>query len=391
MKIILNKLIGISALLLVIAIPLNAQHNISLKVKSFRPLSPTDTIYAAGNFNNWDPAKTPLLFSAADSSWQLHLKNVKDDVYQFKFTTGSWDKVEVTVKGMDIENHVIQLSSDTILNYQIAAWKDDFAAVSKKHTASAQVSIIDTAFYLPQLNRKRRIWIYLPLNYATSKKHYPVLYMQDGQNLFDAFTSGYGEWGIDELLDSMQQQSNNACIVVGIDNGPKRLNEYNPYDNEKFGKGEGKEYVDFLVKTLKPFIDRKYRTKASKENTLIGGSSMGGLISYYAALTQPEVFGKAGIFSPSFWIAPQILALTDSLSKKLNGKLFFYIGEMEGKQYEQDMINVIDKLGSNSSTIIYSVVDPYGNHNEQAWKKWFPEFYKWMMADWKNYIIRQDD
>lgn len=391
MKIILNKLIGISALLLVIAIPLNAQHNISLKVKSFSRLSPTDTIYAAGNFNNWDPAKTPLLFSAADSSWQLHLKNVKDDVYQFKFTTGSWDKVEVTVKGMDIENHVIQLSSDTILNYHIAAWKDDFAAVSKKHTASAQVSIIDTAFYLPQLNRKRRIWIYLPLNYATSKKHYPVLYMQDGQNLFDAFTSGYGEWGIDELLDSMQQQSNNACIVVGIDNGPKRLNEYNPYDNEKFGKGEGKEYVDFLVKTLKPFIDRKYRTKASKENTLIGGSSMGGLISYYAALTQPEVFGKAGIFSPSFWIAPQILALTDSLSKKLNGKLFFYIGEMEGQQYEQDMINVMDKLGSNSSTIIYSAVDPYGNHNEQAWKKWFPEFYKWMMADWKNYIIRQDD
>ena len=64
---------------------------------------------------------------------------------------------------------------------------------------------------------------------------------------------------------------------------------------------------------------------------------------------------------------------------------------MEGKQYEQDMINVMDKLGSNSSTIIYSAVDPYGNHNEQAWKKWFPEFYKWMMADWKNYIIRQDD
>ena len=391
MKTILNKVTGLSVLLLVTVISVYAQHNISLKIKLSKPLSLTDTIYAAGNFNNWDPAKTALLFSASDSTWQLNLKNVKGEVYQFKFTRGSWDKVEVTVKGMDIENHVIQLSSDTILNYHIAAWKDDFAVATKKHTASAQVSIIDTAFYLPQLNRKRRIWIYLPDDYEKSKKHYPVLYMQDGQNLFDAFTSGYGEWGIDELLDSMQKQSNNSCIVVGIDNGPKRLNEYNPYDNEKFGKGEGKEYVDFLVKTLKPFIDRNYRTKTGKENTLIAGSSMGGLISYYAALTQPEVFGKAGIFSPSFWIAPQILALTDSLSNKLNGKLFFYIGRLEGQQYEQDMINVMDKLGSNSSTIIYSAVDPYGNHNEQAWKKWFPEFYKWMMADWKNYIIRQDD
>lgn len=391
MKIILNKLAVVAAVSLFIGVSAMAQHNIHLKVKSLTPTHLLDSIFVAGNFNSWDPAKTNLLFSAADSSWNFYLSNVKDDVVEFKFTRGSWDKAEAAANGGDIQNHIIKLTTDTILNYSIAAWKDDFAPVAKKHTASSHVSIIDTAFYLPQLKRKRRIWIYLPNDYAKSTKHYPVLYMQDGQNIFDEFTAGYGEWGIDEWLDSTQKKNKNACIVIGIDNGAKRLNEYNPYDNEKSGKGEGKEYVDFLVKTLKPFIDSKYRTLPGKENTVIAGSSMGGLISYYAALAYPGVFGKAGIFSPSFWIAPQIFSLTDSAGSKLNGKLFFYIGQLEGQQYEADMRNVMDKLGSNSGTIIYAAIDPYGSHNELAWRKWFPEFYRWIMADWTNYIIKQND
>ena len=81
-----------------------------------------------------------------------------------------------------------------------------------------------------------------------------------------------------------------ASIVVGIDNGPNRLTEYNPFDNDKFGKGQGDAYIDFLVNTLKPFIDRTYRTMASKEHTIIAGSSMGGFISYYAALKYPNQF-----------------------------------------------------------------------------------------------------
>ena len=390
MKSIVNKLVISTILLFFIYLPGIAQPTIHLKVKSLSPSHLSDSIFVAGNFNNWDASKTSLTFSVADSSWNGFLKKGKEDVVEFKFTRGSWDKVEVAPKGEDIPNHIILTSVDTIVNYNIAAWKDDFTAAAKKHTLSSHVSIVDTAFYLPQLNRKRRIWIYLPEGYASSKKHYPVLYMQDGQNLFDEFTSGFGEWGVDEWLDSMQQKNKNACIVVGIDNGAKRLNEYNPYDNEKFGKEEGKEYVDFLVKTLKPFIDHKYRTLANKENTVIAGSSLGGLISYYAMLVHPDVFGKAGIFSPSFWIAPDILSLTDSVSYKLNGKLFFYIGELEGQQYVQDMINVMDKLGSNTKAIIYSAIDPNGSHNEQAWRKWFPEFYKWIMADWTNYVIKQD-
>jgi predicted alpha/beta superfamily hydrolase len=250
---------------------------------------------------------------------------------------------------------------------------------------------------MPQLNRSRRIWIYLPQDYYASKKHYPVMYLHDGQNLFDDAITAYGnEWGVDECLDSLIAKGKTACIVIGIDNGgDTRMSEYNPYaftwKNDKQSKtfsAEGDAYLDFLTQTLKPFIDKKYRTLSSKENTIIAGSSMGGLISYYAVLKYPDVFGKAGVFSPAFWTAPSIKMLTDSVAKKINAKFFFYCGAKESEGMVAAMNEVAEKLGSNSHAMIYSVVDADGEHNERSWRKWFAEFYGWMMADGYNNVIR---
>jgi predicted alpha/beta superfamily hydrolase len=196
-----------------------------------------------------------------------------------------------------------------------------------QHTVSKNVTVIDTAFFIPQLKRTRRVWIYLPESYNASRlKKYPVLYMHDGQNVFDEATSFAGEWGVDEALDSLTEKTK-ECIVVAVDNGgDKRMNEYNPYDHKKFGKGEGDKYVDFLVKTLKPFIDKKYRTLKDRPNTFIAGSSMGGLISLYAVLKYPKIFGGAGVFSPAFWVAP---ALYNEIKKKtgaVNAKVYFMAG-----------------------------------------------------------------
>ena len=368
-----------------------AQHTIHFSVKNNASSHRADTVFIAGNFNNWNPAATAMVYSEANKKWELTLQNIREKQLEFKFTRGSWPSVEAGLNGAEVGNHIVQLSADTSLTFNIDYWRDDFAVAEKKHTASPNVSIVDSAFYIPQLNTKRRIWVYLPEGYSNSKKHYPVLYMHDGQNLFDEFTAGFGEWGVDECLDSLQKQQKKACIVIGIDNGPERLREYNPFDNDKYGKEEGVEYTEFLVNTLKPYIDHHYRTLTQASNTMIAGSSMGGLISYYAALKYPDVFGKAGIFSPSFWIAPQMLALTDSLSSKLNSKLFFYMGGMEGENALQDMKNITDKLAENSQTLIYAKTDPDGSHNEQAWRKWFPEFYKWMMSDWTNYVIDPED
>ena len=178
-----------------------------------------------------------------------------------------------------------------------------------------------------------------------------------------------------------------ATIVVSIDNGPKRVNEYNPYDNTEYGQGEGEEYVSFLVETLKPYVDKHFRTLPSKENTFIAGSSLGALISYYAMLRYPDVFGKGGFFSPAFWISPQINQLTDSLGSKINGQFFFYAGGSESETMIPYMQAIADKLGENSNALIYEMTDPAGKHNEQTWRKWFGEFYLWITGNGLSYQV----
>ena len=368
-----------------------AQYSVVFKLGKYPEKHNNDTAFLAGNFNNWNPANNAFRFLLTnENSFELIL-NLPAGHYAYKCTRGNWGKVECLANGKDVSDHSFQISADTTIEINIEAWRDDFAPVSKMHTAGKQVHVMDSAFFIPQLNRTRRIWIYLPEGYEKTKKEYPVMYMHDGQNIFDEYTAGFGEWGVDECLDSLIHAGKQACIVVGIDNGPKRLNEYNPFGFRDFGEGEGDGYLDFIVQTLKPFIDKKYRTLSSKENTIIAGSSMGGLISYYAMIKKPQIFGKAGIFSPAFWTAPAINSLTDSLAAKVNGKFFFYMGGQEGGSYINDMITIQELLGEKSAAMIYSVVDDEGMHNEKAWRKWFAEFYSWIMADGFNKVMKVDE
>jgi predicted alpha/beta superfamily hydrolase len=395
----MHSKIYIFFLLLCMSLHSFAQFTLRIAIPQTPSAHNTDDVFAAGNFNNWNPCDSNYLFKKENNVLVLQIKNLPAGNYQFKFTRGTWQKVESTITGTDVENKTVNLSADTVIQYTIDGWVDDFT-IAKKHTASLNVHILDTAFFIPQLNTTRRIWVYLPPGYKNGTKQYPVLYMHDGQNLFDEATSAFGEeWGVDECLDSLINKGKPACIVVGIDNGAAtRMNEYNPYEftykdstSSKIFLPQGNEYLQFLIQILKPFIDKKYRTLSSKENTIIAGSSMGGLISYYAALKYPDVFGKAGIFSPAFWTAPQIKTLTDSVTNKLTGKFFFYMGEKEGGSYVADMKEVAEKLGTNSSVMIYSVIDSEGKHNEKAWRKWFADFYNWVMADGYNNVIKLDE
>lgn len=356
------------------------QHALFIQINDIPGTHVADSIFIAGNFNNWNPGKKEYVFSKKDNTYFIQLKNIPKGIYEFKFTRGRWGNVECKSTGTDIENHLLNLSSDTVVQYSVEAWKDDFTAEPKPHTASPNVQVIDTAFFMPQLQTTRRIWIYLPEGYQSGNNRYPVMYMHDGQNIFDEFTAGFGEWGVDECLDTLIRNGKLPCIVVGIDNSPRRINEYNPYAFKQFGKGLGDKYVEFLVKNLKPFVDKKYRTKPGKNNTIIAGSSMGGLISYYAMLQYPNVFGKAGIFSPAFWTAKEINRLTALRSKELDGRLFFYMGKLEGNEYVKDMNKIVEQLQKYPGINIYTIIDPNGRHNEVAWRKWFPEFY--------NYIIK---
>ena len=285
-----------------LAVTGQAQFTVSFTINEL-PVSPsTDMVYLAGSFNNWNPQDEAFRLQKNErGKFFITVKGLLPGSYECKFTRGSWPATETDKDGMDIVNRSIIVDADTSLEFSIAGWKDGFIQ-KPVSTASAQVIIIDTAFPIPQLCRTRRIWVYLPKDYSISRKSYPVLYMHDGQNLFENATSYAGEWGIDETMDAFK----NACIVVGIDNGGVlRMNEYNP-NTSQFGKGEGRSYLAFIVENLKPFIDKTYRTLADSRHTYMAGSSMGGLISFYAGLYYPHVFGALGIFSPSFWIVPDI-------------------------------------------------------------------------------------
>ena len=143
-------------------------------------------------------------------------------------------------------------------------------------------------------------------------------------------------------------------------------------------RGEGDQYVDFIVKTLKPFIEKKYRVKKGREHTYIAGSSMGGLISLYAVLKYPDVFGGAGIFSPAFWIVPQLKSALAANGKKIKSKLYFYAGKLEGETMVPDMLSVFVQLHAVSKGEMVSVIRTDGRHNEAAWRREFPLFYKWL-------------
>jgi alpha-glucosidase len=185
-----------------------------------------------------------------------------------------------------------------------------------------------------------------------------------------------------------------ACIVVAVDHGgSKRINEYCPYDfNTRVGnastqgKGEGDQYIDFLAQTLKPFIDKNYRTLTDKSHTYVAGSSMGGIISMYAVLKYPEVFGGAGIFSPAFWVGPKIFDdIKDKGGKVENARLYFYAGEKEGDRMVPDMVKAHTEMMKVSKPVENFVltVDSNGMHNEPTWRKWFPRFYLWLIGDEK--------
>ncbi len=241
-------------------------------------------------------------------------------------------------------------------------------------SAGTGVRIADTAFAMPQLLRQRTIRVWLPEAYAHNRKKYPVLYMQDGQNIFDDSTSFAGEWGADEAMDSAKRQ----WIIVAVDNGAaKRMTEYNPNDQERFGKGEGRAYLDFLATTLKPYIDQHYRTRKGRRHTAVAGSSMGGLISYYAGIWYPGVFGKAGVFSPSFWITPEVEAQTRQVLSAGNraASLFFYAGGAESKEMVPDMKRISALFPQKRVRV---VVNETGKHNEAAWRNQLPAFIQWL-------------
>lgn len=349
------------------------------------------SLFISGDFEGWSGGKEEYQLKKKKDVYTITLPKELKKI-QFKFTMGSWESVECNAKGTSIDNrsYTFNQPNDT-LKIKIEGW-DHLFDNKTTTTATRNVSILAKDFEIPQLNRKRRVWVYVPPGYEKSNESYPVVYMHDGQNLFDANTSFSGEWSVDETLNKLFNENNLKLIVVGVDNGgEKRLDEYSPWIHKEYGGGEGDAYLEFIVNTLKPHIDKHYRTLLGKHNTAIIGSSMGGLISHYAGMKYPKIFGKIGVYSPAFWFAPEVNEFSRNNGNIKDSKIYFLAGGKEGSntrfeeinQTVKDMNSMVNTLKAQGfpSENIYSKVVPEGKHNEALWRTSFKETILWLFPE----------
>ena len=262
---------------------------------------------------------------------------------------------------------------------------------ARNSTRNSNVTILDDAMAMPSLGRTRRIWLYLPPNYQTSRRRYPVIYMQDGQNLFDRATSYAGEWQVDETLNRLAASGDRGALVVGIDNGGEnRTAEYHPRLPWSGLPGQADAYLGFLIDTLKPLIDRRFRTLAGPASTLIMGASSGATLALYAGIMRPDVFGRVGAFSTPLWLEPRLDQLARTKKPYRRGARVFLVSGRDERVGDEPkgifakdqpaMVQALVAVGYRPERDVRSRIVADGTHSEGFWASEFEGAYRFLTA-----------
>lgn len=327
-------------------------------------------------------------------TWSLPM----GQLVEYKFTRGAaWATVEKTADGGELPNRTYVVRggvSEQSVMHIVARWADrtnnparslelntpGSGAPVRAATRTGDIRAHHRVFS-PQLRNERTVLVYLPPGYDNEpERRYPVLYMQDGNNIFDAATSFTGvEWGMDEAAEKLiAARKITPLIIVAIYNNEQRVEEYTPFVDSKHGGGRGEEYVAFLCDTLKPLIDKTYRTRPEATSTGIGGSSLGGLISLYAITSRPDVFSRAAIVSPALWWADQkILNFVTNSPPGKTQKVWIDIGSAEGATTDNGVSPAVEQcrrlvVGLEGAGLRqpdqfrFEIIDG-GRHHESAW------------------------
>jgi len=324
-----------------------------LTLELFTPKDDSRPVYLTGSFNDWA---------------------TKDDRFRMAQV-----REELGADGFPTANRKLNWTAGKVFDI-VPAWKTHDGPYNPQFYPD--IRIVAKEFPIPQLRRKRRIAVLLPWNYENTTQRYPVLYLQDGQNLFEQ-DAPFGTWGVDKQLASLAQQNKGDFIVVAIDHGGKeRIQEFLPYNTTKWGEGLGRNYAHFLAETLKPYIDQHFRTLPDRAHTGIGGSSMGGLISIYAGVLYPQVYSKFMIFSPSLWISEHIYREPLRFHHLSPTKIYLYAGGKESADMAPGASRfkeAIEKRGYKPGTVQFNLeIDPAGEHNESRWGIEFPKAAQWL-------------
>lgn len=381
-------------LFLYLLTPFLVRAQVTLVVNNAFQLTPLeDTLFLAGSMNNWTENDINYRFQRIDfNTFQITFIPPVGQV-NYKITRGNWDKVESNANGTYLPDRIINYTGSPITqNIQIDGW-EDIGGINQS-SASDNTHLIDLDFFIPTLNRTRRVWVYLPPDYHTSTKNYPVVYMQDAQNLFDQAYAPFGEWEVDETMnDLFYNQGDYGAIVIGIDHGNvDRINEYSPWVNSSYGGGQGDEYMDFLAQTLVPYVDNHFRTVADPNYRGLIGSSMGGLISQYGVIEHSNTFRKGGIMSPAFWFSGDLFDHVHTQGIHPDMKFYFMSGTNESSSMVPLMIQMQDSLlslGLNGSRIRLETHSD-GQHSEWFWAREFGGVYTWLFNDLQTMVKASD-
>lgn len=329
---------------------------------------------AAKELGSWNPSKTPMQ-KVTEILWRKILMFDKNSKIEFKFTLGSWSSEALDKDGHVPKNNFLSVENDTTVVFKIDKWKNGENTVQYGQV-TGKVDIIGGMSYPGLKNRDVLVW--LPPGYENDrKKRYPVLYMHDGQNVFDPKTSTFGtDWQIDETADSLiRSEAMQEIIIVAINNTDDRIQEYSYTDL-------GKKYMEFIVKKLKPYIDKNYRTLSDRKNTAAMGSSMGGLISFMLVWEHSKIFSKAGCLSAAMAVKGEKLNYNQFIEsysgKKKDIKIYFDNGSIGLEKRLQPGIDealfLLKKMGYKEGLDLEWYLDEGADHNEDAWAKrvWRP-------------------
>ncbi len=338
-----------------------------------------DTVYLCGDhelFGNWDGRGLELQ-RQYDGSYVGSVTLARGADVQFKATRGSWETVEKSLAGGEMTNREVVADQDREVELVVEAWASG-EAKRPEPTLTGDIRRHD-GFRSDILDNERTLIVYIPPGYDEKPDaRYPVLYMHDGQNIFDASTSFAGhEWRVDEAAEQLILAGQiEPIIIVGMYNNSQRMSEYNAGDRD----ADGTDYTQFVVDEVKPFIEKTYRADAGSGKTGVAGSSMGGLISLYMAQVHPDVFGRCAIVSPALGI--QNRRYLDSLliedATWMRGTYFWLdMGTAEARassqnlvvQHTRDLAALFYRAKLDGGMDYQYVEVEGGEHNEQAWSR----------------------
>ncbi len=378
----MKKIVLLFTLFLVstLCLSLQAQTAVVIRVNFIltSPDLPSDTsVYITGSveqLGSWNPGKVKME-PKGDHTWTKEISLSTPVSIEYKYTLGTWEREGADPNRSPLANFVADVSQDKTVKDTVLFWTKG----GRRRVNHGQIT--GTVRYHRGLHgvglQDRDLVVWLPPGYEADKtRRYPVVYMHDGQNVFDPVTSAFGvDWSIDETADDLiRKKSIEPLIVVGIYNTSDRMKEYTPGD-------KGTAYLNFVVKTVKPLIDSTYRTKPDRKNTIVGGSSAGGIISFMLVWEHPDVFSKAICMSPAFrslspggWDYTRVVQNSNGNKKNV----FFYIDnggiglDSQLQPGINAMLTTLKSKGYEEGKEFVFVHDATAKHFEADWAKRFP-------------------